>query len=451
LPAYVVWIMPEVFNFTLGVAACFLWLHKLAAPAESTPVWLGRPGTDLAAAGVVGLAAFSKITNAVLLAPIVAWLVWQRRWRQAALAAVVCGLVTIALFAANVAITGEWNYQGGERGTFYNEFPFQSADKGFEIGAERGRDVSLLNVIFEPGMFWTNLTANMKYFLVGRYAGLVAYFFPGVFAAVAFLAARGRRASWQWLVLGAVVLHGFAQIITQPYTYLGSGGSLGNRYFIGAYGACLFLLPPMRSIAAAVVPWVGGLAFVWQILLHPFYVSSHPSAPAKRGLQRLLPVELTNVNDLPIMTEGPLIRHWYGDTGAGDPGFLAYYLDDNAYLPEADRKSFWIRGEARAEMLVNPVQPMRWIELALSAGPVPTTVTVKVSGRTQTVSIEEGGTRVVRLGLGPGFPYKGNREAPTPVWVLSIEAGAGFYPKTHDPLSKDDRYLGVRVKPIVIP
>ena len=43
---------------------------------------------------------------------------------------------------------------------------------------------------------------------------------------------------------------------------------------------------------------------------------------------------------------------WFGDIpGQGDPGFLVYFLDDNAYGRETD-KSFWMRGESRAEFVI---------------------------------------------------------------------------------------------------
>ena len=43
---------------------------------------------------------------------------------------------------------------------------------------------------------------------------------------------------------------------------------------------------------------------------------------------------------------------WFGDNpGQNDPGFQIYFLDDNAYGREAD-KSFWVKGESRAEFLI---------------------------------------------------------------------------------------------------
>ncbi len=54
--------------------------------------------------------------------------------------AVATGLVTGALFGivlsgfflVNLAVTGEMNYQGGDRKTFYGRYPFQRPDLNFE-------------------------------------------------------------------------------------------------------------------------------------------------------------------------------------------------------------------------------------------------------------------------------------------------------------------------------
>lgn len=442
VPVYAAWIMPEVFNFTLGVVAYCLWLYKhVAAPAEGRTRWLHRPWTDVLAAALIGVATFSKLTNGLLIGPLVLWLLWQRQWRRALVTGVAFGAVTVALFATNVAIQGDWNYQGSPRGTCYNKFPFQEPGSGFEVCAERARDESLAGIIFDPEVFWTNLRANARYFFVGRYSGLVPYFFPGVFAMVLFLFTRRGRAGWQWLVLGAVLLHAAVQIVVQPYTYFGSAGSVGDRYFIGVYGACLFLLPPVRSIVLAIIPYVIGAYFMGPVVLRPFYYSLNPSHVASDGPLRWLPVELTNVVDLPINTDGGRVPIWYGD-----PGFQIYYLDQNAYLKEIDR-SFWVRGKSQAEMLIKTDLVLRWLELTLSAGPVPTTATVKFRNETHVIPLAAGETTLVKMALGQGFPYKKDRDVPVLVYVLSIASSAGFTPA---PPSPDTRYLGVRVKPMLI-
>ncbi len=75
--------------------------------------WLFRPSSDIVAAIILGIDTFSKVPNALLFLPILVWLAWKRRWGTFLAAGVMFGLFAGGLFLANVAISGEWNYQGG--------------------------------------------------------------------------------------------------------------------------------------------------------------------------------------------------------------------------------------------------------------------------------------------------------------------------------------------------
>jgi hypothetical protein len=433
--------------------AYLAWLYKEVAVPAYVPRILGallRPSSDYVAAALLGMATYSKPSNALLIAPIVLWQLWQRRWTRAAMTSAVFAVLTAGLFAANVALTGEWNYQGGQRATFYPHtgFPFQTPGAGFDDIAQglHGRDDALTDVILDEQVFWTNLAANLRYYFVGRYSGLVAYYFPAVFAMAAFAFARGRRLPWQWLVLAAGVSQILLFVITVPYTYFGGGGSVGNRYFIAPYGVFLFLLPPLASAGWAVVPWIAGGLFTAQLTLNPFYVSVFPGRYADRGPLQWLPVELTNVNDWPINTDTGRVRIWYGDNpDVGDPGFQIYYLNNNCYLREAD-KSFWTRGGSRAEFLIKTDREIRRLSLTLTAGPAATRATVMVAGKRHVFEMGAGQKQELRVDLGEGFPYLGRR-----VWVVSVASSGGFVPMFEDPQSQDRRYLGVNVKPMLIP
>ena len=451
VPVYAVWIAPELFNWSIGVLAFFLWLYKHVAPEPSTRMttWLRHPATDLAAAALIGLLTFSKISNLLLLAPMAGWLLWTRAWKRAGLVAVVCGLSGALWFGINVASSGDWNYQGGgDRATCYGTYPFQNPGSGLEVCAERGRTDALTNVIFDPEVFWTNLRANLAYFVVGRNSGVIAYFFPAVFATAALVLLWRRGTSWQWFTLAGVVLQALLFIISQPYTYFGGGGSVGNRYFMGGYAPTIFLLPVISSAGWLVLPWIVGGLFMAKLVLNPFQTSILPGQHPKSGPFRWLPVEMTNINDLPINTQADRVRIWYGDSGTGDPGFQLYYLDDNAYLKEADGLSFWIRGESRAEMILKTDQPYRALRLTLSAGAAATTATVEVAGKRVDVPLEAHQSGTVLLELGEGFPYK-KHGGPTPAWILEVTSSGGFAPAITEG-SADRRYLGVRVLPLIV-
>lgn len=449
VPVYFVWITPELFNFSLGCLAYFCWLYKEVASPLRSPrrtAWLFTGRSDLAAAAIIGVLTFSKPTNALLVVPVILWHVWRRRLGSAIASTAVFALVAIALFAVNVAISGTWNYQGGgDRQTYYFEFPFQNQAPKTDIGVPKSREEALTSIIFDPRVFRTNLVHNLGYVFAGRYAGLIPYFFPAVFGLVMFLAAPRRRPGWQWLVFGAALAQILFFIIVTPYTWNGGGGSVGNRYFMSAYGIFLFLLPPVSSIGASLVPWIAGSIFVAPLVVNPFVASFYPGNNAKSGPLRLLPVELTLVYDQPINNEASRVRQWFGDNpGQGDPGFQIYFLDDNAYGREVD-KSVWTRGKARAEFLIKTDRPMKRAVFALTAGPVATDVKISVDGRVQRVRIAGGDTQQVTFTLGPGFLYQGA----WPVWRVSVSSSSGFTPVFYG--GEDTRYLGVRVKPVLVP
>ena len=112
-PTYFVWITPELFNFSLVLLGYFCWLYKeVSAPDASLrgTRWLFAPGSDVAAAVLLGVATFSKPSNLLLILPLLGWLLVRRQWRRLLLAGVVFGAVGAVLLAGNVAVTGDWNF-----------------------------------------------------------------------------------------------------------------------------------------------------------------------------------------------------------------------------------------------------------------------------------------------------------------------------------------------------
>jgi hypothetical protein len=458
VPVYFVWITPELFNFAVVFFAYFSWLYKEVEAPDRMPRairWLASGRSDAVAALLLGIATFSKPSNALLLAPIAVYLAWRRQFVRAAAVCVLFTAVTGALFAANVAISGEWNYQGGNRKTFVWEFPFQTPAASFDsINTKAAaRDEALTSIIFDWRVFWTNLFNNLKWYFVGRYSGLVAYFALSVFALGAFLAAPRRRPLWQWLVLGSGVAQILLFVISLPHTWFGGGGSVGNRYFMGVYGIFLFLMPPISSVYLALLPWIAGGLFVGKLVINPFASSMAPGTYADRGPLRWLPVELTNVNDLPINTASSRVRVPFGDdpgtNGSSNPFFQIYFLDMNWSL-EAD-KSFWVKGESRAEFLIKTDRPMKRLVLTLFAGPHDVNVTARVNRRKQDLVVPAEDSREIIFTLDRGFPYLGTDDRqPRFVWVASVSASNGFVPLFLGNNNSDTRFLGVRVKPRLV-
>jgi hypothetical protein len=459
VPVYLVQMMPETFNFSLAVLGYFCWLYKEVAVPGRSPrgtAWLFDGRSDVAAAVLLGLATFSKVTNVFLFAAPLLWWIFRLTTFAKATAVTkarkilppvfVFVLVAGGLFAVNMAITGSWNYQGGGgRTSYYFEYPFQNDVTKPGAGAGKSRDDLQTDVIFNPRTFTSNLTHNLAYFFLGRHAGMLPYFCPGMFALIALLASPRGRPRWQWLVVGSALAQGLIFVIGTPYTW--SGGGVGNRYFFTGYAAMLFLLPRTESIAVAFAPWAIGALFVAPMVASPFTASFRPSDIAKSGPLRLLPVELTLLNDLPIATEPDRYRVWFGDLGQGDVGFLVTFLDDNAFGAEAD-KSFWTRGESRAEIVIKTDRPIRKAIVTLAAGPVATDVTITIAGRSQSVHLDAGQSEQITMAMPPGLPYEKEIQGGR-LWTASVSSSSGFTPIFYDASATDARYLGVRVKPML--
>ena len=122
VPVYWAWITPELFNCVLGLVAYFLWLYKFVAPTPSSPrtAWLRGPASDIAAALIIGLLTFSKMSNGVIGVPLGLWWLWQRDWRRTALIAVAFGVTAGLLLGSNEIISGRLELPG--RGTEYVPF-----------------------------------------------------------------------------------------------------------------------------------------------------------------------------------------------------------------------------------------------------------------------------------------------------------------------------------------
>jgi len=451
VPVYWAWITPELFNCVLGLVAYFCWLYKFVAPPASSrwTAWLRGPASDVAAALLIGLLTFSKATNALLGAPIGLWWLWRGEWRRAAGVAIAFALSATLWFGANFVISGDVSYQGGaDRRTCYGTYPFEAPGQGLEVCAPRATNEALTSIWFDPEMFWTNLRANLGYFVAGRFSGVLPYFFPVVFGVAIFLGAGRKREAWQWLVLASLAVQILVFLITQPYSYFGGGGSVGNRYFMGGYGIAVFLFPPVRSAFLALVPWVVGGAFMAPLVASPFDTSVRPGDRAFSGPLRWLPVELTNYNDLPVATEREVMVRGFG-AAPGHPGFQLMYLDKNSWLQEADQLSFWTRGRSRAELLLRTNEPERRLELTLLAGPLPTIVDIELNGRRARVSLAPDQRAKVQLAAGRGFPYKNFEGQLSYIWRLAVTTDNGWNPAERDG-SPDSRFLGVRVTPLII-
>ena len=334
-------------------------------------------------------------------------------------------------FTINAAITGEVNYQGGVRKTFYGTYPFEHPEVTFDSGGSAITTNEVDDDAWRAG-FGSLLPTNLRYFLIGRHFGFVPFYFPGVVVIALFFMARERHA-WQWGTLCAVVLSAVILSATMPYTWSGGGGSPGNRYFLSIYPPLLFLSPVLTSIVPAVVAWVGGALFTAHILVNPFVSAKQPYLSAERGLQRALPVELTMVDDLPIALDWTRHRVAY----PSDPELLLSFLDRNVHRSE--ELGLWVAGGSRTDIILRSGPRLSSLTVTVRA-PVANRVTVLLGGDRETIELSPGVEN--QMTLRPSGLHARGRW----VYVLSVRTSAGFIPSLHVPGAQDDRFLGALIE-----
>jgi len=433
VPIYLVFLAPEIFNFTLVVVAYFLWLYKEVAPDRGAGFLHGR-ASDVSAAILLGIATYSKPSHALLVAPIVLWAWWRRRFSHGLVAGIAAVAAAAVLFGANALTTGEFNYQGGDRKTFYSTFPFDGSSGDIWASApEHATNDSDSESVLKD--FSNRFAHNVEYFLVGRHFGFVPYFFPGVVAIGLWLASRERFHAWRLFtflpVAGSVVF----LLVFAPYSWSGGGGPPGNRYFMSLYPALLFLTPPL-TMTPALVAWAGGALFTAKMLVNPFVMAKAPFQLTERGLARRLPVEITMANDLPIMLDVTRAHVWFSDV-------LLYLLDEHAYRPEKvdaeGHEGLWIAGDGRADILVRSDWPIDHLRVT-AYSPIRTLVSMSMGGVESRVLLEPEKPATFDV------QASGVRDEHSYAYLLSARSTEGFVPHLRDPSSTDPRNLGAQLR-----
>ena len=207
--------------------------------------------------------------------------------------------------------------------------------------------------------------ADLFYYFFGRFTGLTWYFFPAVLAL--FLFAFRKKQLYQWLLLAALAGEILIYIIMMPDNYAGTPGGLANRYFLNIYPLFFFLIPLELNIKEISFSWLVAAIFIAQILVNPLQHSHFPATHAKKFPLKLLPPELTLINELPTNTNPRARRQ-----NVGMKYTWFYFLDDN-FIPQhkLGNGKKWIldRGPHKAEMIIKTWYPIKKITVHLLNNP----------------------------------------------------------------------------------
>ncbi|HPQ40904.1 MAG TPA: hypothetical protein PLV45_11075, partial [bacterium] len=370
---YVLWIHTEI--FTAFLVAGFTY-HYLTQPADGNrrhAIWMG-----VFLAGATAL----KPPLIILGLPAVLPILRKKQWR----APVIFLAALIILSTLTVVLTGDINPYGGNRKIFTQQFPL---DTGFDAFV-KGHAWSMESAGFHFN--WNVLSWNILFFWIGRFSGLLWYFFPGVMAVtLALIHHRNRRVSALLTTIGFLIL---IQIVMIPANYHGGGGALGNRLFVSLYPVLIMSLPGIPRMRILVPATLLAALFSGPFLVTPWKSSYQPGNFTRSGFYRFLPVEWTLTGAFPIFDPG-----WYRAELPGLNGH-AYFLD--RYTTGKIDDGFSIFEGGRSRFILELDAPVPTLDLIVSSTDYPMEGTVKARSHPVNFSVSPEHSISLHLPLGPG-------------------------------------------------
>lgn len=352
--AYVWWLQPEVLNMAGVAAALFLGLRPAGSP--------GRGRRDLLFAALSGAALCAPVYNKPVFAALGLAILWGylrgRRWRELAAWLLGAGLTMGALAGLGAALTGHpSSYLGVVRRSVTLCEPGQvPIGPELEVGEGDPERATGAAAPAAPSNAWSwlfhvpdiplrELLENLAYFLWGRHTGLLLYL-PFAALAVAYFFAWGRRDGTRWVLLGSTAVVALFFVVFVTPNWHGGGGFVGNRYFVTAYPAFLFLVTRISPLGPVLLGYLAGGLLFGPLLLTPFgAVGPEPTLQAhvRNFPYRLFPLELS-------------LRHIPGYERLRS-GELTLVGRRDAFLPRG-AASFWVRGADSVEVVLLSPRPL---------------------------------------------------------------------------------------------
>ena len=463
-PIYVFWIQPELLNLALVSLALLAW----------------RCDHPMLSALLFGLAAYTKPTHILMAAPLGLSPLFEagaplaKRLIETIRRGAVMALCAVALFGANVLVTGEWNYQGGERKTFGSEFPF---DRGplkdvtfgnsgewmttmklgpLGEGEEETRGAGIAQSAMElHSMF----LANLADFWVGRYAGMLPYFAPAFLALVLFLV-LGPKEKEGWFAIAALLLFYLVsiRILPGPSNWYGGGGTVGNRYFMAALPLAAYFLPRGRDLLVGLLGTALSAMFLFPAWLQPVEHSIKPSllASPPGGPLTYLRAERAMLNDLSFCTDAWRKKQPY-DGAEGDPpihrpgsrhGYWLYFPDNGTFGRETIPGMFHKDGEPMegfrvqrgeiTEVLLRANEPVDWIDVTLFGMRTGDDIEINAGGAAHRALVPGLGAVSFRVVPGPYVIYYDS-------FVYSLTAQSRGIAVTQNPAASQTEHTLVRL------
>lgn len=446
--AYIFWLQPEMLGIAALTASLFFALHPRSVAVTRSGWWRIAP---IVSGFVLALGAFHKpMLVFFALPPFLLW-IRDRRWGSPLLWISGFALCGSLLVGSSWMMTGHPTaYLGVERMGVRlcspNQMPVTPRPPSIAQESSNGSDPAstitdgskavrsegatetppneavnssptgggLSWLLAWPTQPFPQLMQNLGYFLWGRHTGILLYMPFGVLAFVLFLI-HGRDSWIGWSLVASIAAYALYLLLFIGNNWQGGGGFIGNRYFVNAYPAFLFLVPAFkpRWLLKAAFAWSG--LFLGTIILTSLGQSvPEPTLQAHtRGLPfQVFPVEL-GLKQLPGYHRLPV----------GDTRIMAR---KDQVLPQGE--ALWIAAGDKVEMFQRVAGPLDKMVYRVRSTAASNRVTLKVGDHRQDLVFEEAG--IQEVSFDPGSPSRRWKyEQPMEIYPIQIRVERGV-PRT---------------------
>lgn len=424
--SYVFWIHPEILCM---FATCACLFFGFAANDHLRFVrdgvsglrwpWVERLGAHKAlalSAACLALGVYNKPMLAALGLPVLFELAARRRWRGLVIWMLAAVVSMGAICGVSWALTGAPTPYLVERRAGFNLHdptrPLMSPEIHEEMFGARPAladaegEASDSDAAVRAGWWWmfrvpetkwVELREDLVYFFVGRHTGLFVYMPFALLSLLLFLVLdRSRRG---WLVLGSLALVAAVFLVWIPFNWHGGGGFVGNRYFVMAYPAFLFLVGRIRPAASVAGFWALAGWLVGPLVLAPFGLvvpSSTLQAHVRNVPHQYLPVEFS-LRNLP----------GYAGTVRAETWLWGRKDEIRALEGPGAPDVVWLRGGDAVDLWLHRGEELRRAVFELRSPSLPQTATVTLGGESREVEL---GREWTRLEFAAPAPYQVRRD-----------------------------------------
>jgi hypothetical protein len=411
---YIWWITADLFNFFVNFAGLFFFFYHFKRSA-----WNSLAGLFFAAA------IFSKPPNILHIGILFLLLLYQKNWQKFISTALICLLVLTGLLYFNYAQTGEINFQGGERRSFYGNFPFERPDFAFAGGFPMSTDNYVSRFFLSPAI----VLLNLFYYIFGRFTGMLIYFPSALFLLV--LVFFQKKKPEDWFLLAGIATAVLCYILLMPDNYFGGGGSLGNRYFFNIFPLFFFLGYRERSCKFSLLPAFAAVLFLSPVFMDGMYHSAFPRYPGLNFPAKLFPAEKTQYACLPSNTN----PRAFNRNIAGK--YTLFFLNDN-YNP-LEGELFWTYSDQELELFLLAPRAVKTFHVQLKNIPIANQIRFQIEHKIKEVFIAADSARIITFSNIPGL-----RVDQRYLYHVKIKSARSFCPYFANINSLDQRWLGVQ-------